>query len=39
MLIEEISEITEIAGLYKFHSFGITEVLECHAQPLSKEEI
>jgi len=39
MLNEVISEIAEAAGLDKFYPLGITEVLECHSQPLSNEEI
>jgi len=35
ILIEEINEITEVAGVDKCDPLVVTEVLECHSQPLS----
>ena len=39
MLIKEISKTAEEVGLANADPVGITEVLESHSQPLSKEEL
>ena len=39
MLIKEISEIAEEAGLDNVDHVGITEVSECHSQQLTNEEL
>jgi hypothetical protein len=39
MLIEEVREITEEAGLHCVDPVGIAEVLESLSQPLSSEEL
>ena len=39
MVIKEISEIADEVCLDSVDPMGITEVLECHSQPLSNEEL